>query len=99
MSIFGLFFPDFHEAQLFDTDKIISQKSFHILNRLECRYLEDNFLVQRDEFCVHEYKIRFCKKNFTFPPTPESLFLETMHNIWGSCAAMHDDRFTNLQFS
>ena len=28
----------------------------------ECRYLEDNFLVQSDDFCIHEYKIRFCKE-------------------------------------
>ena len=35
-------------------------------------------------------------QNFTFPPTPKSLFLEIMHNIRGSCAAVHDDRFTNF---
>ena len=37
-------------------------------------------------------------KIFTFPPTPKSLFLEIMHNIRGSCAAVHDDRFTNFIF-
>ena len=28
----------------------------------ECKYLEDNFLVQSVDFCIHEYKIRFCKE-------------------------------------
>ena len=28
--------------------------------------IEGNFLVQIGKYCVHEYKIRFCK-NFTLP--------------------------------
>ena len=28
----------------------------------ECKYLEDNFLVQNGDFCIHAYKIRFCKE-------------------------------------
>ena len=50
-------------------------------------------------YCAHEYKIRFCKKNFTLPLTSKTLFLEIMHNIRGSCAALHDDRFANFTFS
>ena len=33
----------------------------------ECRYLEDNFLVQSGDFCIHEYKIRFCKEVYIYP--------------------------------
>ena len=33
----------------------------------ECRYLEDNFLVQSRDFCIHEYKIRFCKEIYISP--------------------------------
>ena len=36
----------------------------------ECRYLEDNFLVQSGDFCIHEYKIRFCKEVY-IPPYPK----------------------------
>ena len=39
------------------------------------------------------------KKIFTFLPTPKSLFLEIMHNIRGSCAAVHDGRFPNFTIS
>ena len=39
-----------------------AQKAFHMSTIFECRYLEDNFLVQSGEFCIHEYKIRFCKE-------------------------------------
>ena len=28
----------------------------------EGRCLEDNILVQSGDFCIHEYKIRFCKE-------------------------------------
>ena len=28
----------------------------------ECRYLEDNFLVQSGDFGIHKYKICFCKE-------------------------------------
>ena len=30
-------------------------------------YLEDNFLIQRGYFCIHEYKIRFCKEVYISP--------------------------------
>ena len=33
----------------------------------EYRYLEDNFLVQSGDFCIHEYKIRFCKEVYISP--------------------------------
>ena len=33
----------------------------------ECRYSEDNFLVQSGDFCIHEYKIRFCKEVYISP--------------------------------
>ena len=33
----------------------------------ECRYLEDNFLVQSGEFCIHEYEILFCKEVYISP--------------------------------
>ena len=33
----------------------------------ECRYLEDYFLVQSGDFCIHEYKIRFCKEVYISP--------------------------------
>ena len=33
----------------------------------ECGYLEDNFLVQSSDFCIHEYNIRFCKEVYISP--------------------------------
>ena len=77
---------DFHEGQLFVIYLFKSQKAFHMSTLFECRYLEDNFLVQSGDFCIHEYKIRFCKK-FSFPPTPKSLFSKIMCNRRSSCAA------------
>ena len=41
----------------------------------ECKYLEDNFLVQSDDFCIHEYKIRFCKDVY-IPPYPKIVILK-----------------------
>ena len=56
-----LVFPDFHEGQLFVIYLFRSQKLFHISTWIECRWLEDNFLIHSSEFCGHEYKIRFYK--------------------------------------
>ena len=53
---------DFHEGQLFVIYLFNSQKAFRMPTLFECRYLEDNFLVQSGDFCIHEYKIRFCKE-------------------------------------
>ena len=33
----------------------------------ECKYLEDNLLVQSGDFCIHEYKIRFCNEVYISP--------------------------------
>ena len=57
------------------------------------------FLVHSGDFCVHEYKFASVKKPFIFPPIPKSLLLESMHNIRGSRASVHDDRFINFIFS
>ena len=56
-------------------------------------------MVRIGEFCVHAYKIRFCKKTLYFPLPQNRFILEIVQNIRGSCAAMHDDRFTNFTFS
>ena len=53
---------DFHEGQLFVIYLFKSQKAFRMPTLFECRYLEDDFLVQSGDFCIHEYKIRFCKE-------------------------------------
>ena len=60
---------DFHEGQLFVIYllKIKSQKAFRMSTLFECQYLEDNFLVQRGDFCIHEYKIRFSKEVYISP--------------------------------
>ena len=58
---------DFHQGQLFVIYLFKSQKAFRMSTLFECRYLEDNFLVQSGNFCIHEYKIRFCKKSLHFP--------------------------------
>ena len=44
-----------------------SQKAFYMSILFKCRYLEDNFLVQSGDFCIHEYNIRFCKKIYISP--------------------------------
>ena len=49
----------------------------------ECRYLEDNFVVHSGDFCIHEYKIRFCKEVYI---GPKSLFSKIMCNRC-SCGA------------
>ena len=67
-----LVFPDFHEGQLFVIYVFISQKLFHISIWIECRSVEDSFLIHSSDFCGHEYKFSSVK-NFTFPPTPKSL--------------------------
>ena len=53
---------DFREGQLFVIYLFKSQKAFRMPTLFEYRYLEDNFLVQSGDFCIHEYKIRFCKE-------------------------------------
>ena len=60
---------DFHEGQLFVIYllKIKSQKAFHMSTLFECRYLEDNLLVQSGDICIHEYKICFCKEVYISP--------------------------------
>ena len=56
---------DFHEGQLFVI--YLSEKAFRMSTLFECRYLEDNFLVQSGDFCIHDYKIRFCKEVYISP--------------------------------
>ena len=53
---------DFHEGQLVVIYLFKSQKAIRMSTSFECRYLEDNFLVQSGYFCIHEYKICFCKE-------------------------------------
>ena len=43
------------------------KKPFRLSTLFECRYLEDNFLVQSDDFCIHKYKICFCKEVYMSP--------------------------------
>ena len=67
-------------------------------------YFMKGFQIQRYVFLSIKWLISSIKlasvkkKKKTFPPTPKSLFLEIVHNIRGSCAALHDDRFTNFIF-
>ena len=58
---------DFHEGQLFVIYLFKSQKAFRMSTLFECRYLEDNFLVQSSDFCIHKYKICFCKEVYISP--------------------------------
>ena len=60
---------DFHEGQLFVIYllKIKSQKAFRMSTLFECRYLEDNFLVQSGDFCILKDKICFCKEVYISP--------------------------------
>ena len=58
---------DFHEGQLFVIYLLKSQKAFRMSTLFECRYLEDNFLVQSGDFCIHKYKICFCKEVYISP--------------------------------
>ena len=44
---------------------------------LYCRYLEDNFLVQSGDFCIDEYKIRFCKEVYILP-LPQSRYFQKL---------------------
>ena len=44
-----------------------SEKAFRMSTLFECRYLEENFLVQSGDFCLHGYKIRFCKEVYISP--------------------------------
>ena len=44
-----------------------SQKAFRVPSLFECRHLEDNFLVQSGDFCIHEYEIRSCKEVYISP--------------------------------
>ena len=57
----------FHEGQLFIIYLYKSQKAFRMFTLFECRYLEDNCLVQSGDFCIHEYKICFCKEVYISP--------------------------------
>ena len=52
-----------------------SQKAFRMPTLFECRYLEDNFLVQSGDFCIHEYKIRFCKEVY-ISPLPQNRYFQ-----------------------
>ena len=58
---------DLHQGQLFVIYLFKSQKAFRMSTLFECRYLEDHFLVQSGDFCIHEYKIRFCKEVYISP--------------------------------
>ena len=75
---------DFHEGQLFFIYLFKSQKAFRMSTLFECRYSEDNFLVQSGDW--NWYEIRFCKEVY-ISPTPKSLFSNIMCNGSGSCAA------------
>ena len=44
-----------------------SQKAFRMPTLFERRYLEDNFLVQSGDFCIHEYEIRLCEEVYICP--------------------------------
>ena len=70
---------DFHEGQLFIIYLYKSQKAFRMFTLFECRYLEDDCLVQSGDFYIHEYKICFCKEVY-ISPTPKSLFSKIMCN-------------------
>ena len=58
---------DFLEGQLFVIYLLKSQKAFRMSTLFECRYLENNFLVQSGDYCIHEYTIRFCKEVYISP--------------------------------
>ena len=45
----------------------LKKKAFRMSTLFECRYLEDNFLVKSDDFCINEYKIRFRKEVYISP--------------------------------
>ena len=60
-------FSGFHEGQLFVIYLFKSQKAFRVDTLFECKYLENNFLVQSGDFCIHEYKLRFCKVVYISP--------------------------------
>ena len=77
---------DFHEGQLFVIYMFKSQKVFRMSTLFECKYLEDNFLVQSGDFCIHGYKIRFCKKVY-ISPYPKIVIFNIMCNRRSSCAA------------
>ena len=76
----------FSWRQLFVIYLFKSQKAFRMSNLFECRYLEDNFLVQSGDFCIYEYEIRFCKEVY-ISPTPKSLLSKIMCDRKSSCAA------------
>ena len=58
---------DFHEGLFCVIYLYKSQKVFRMSTWFECKYLEDSFLVQIGDFCIHEYKIRFCKEVYISP--------------------------------
>ena len=58
---------DFHEGQLFVIYLFKSQNAFRMSTLFQCRYSEENFLVQSGDFCIHEYEIRFCKEVYISP--------------------------------
>ena len=58
---------DFHEGLLFVIYLFKSEKAFRMSTLFECRCFEDNFPVQSGDFCIHEYKIRFCKEVYISP--------------------------------
>ena len=98
ISLFGLFFRIFTRGNF-------STQIWSYLKIRSIYQLGVNGNSQRIMFWIRLVNFVFISiqfaavKNFTFPPTPKSLFLEIMHNIRGSCAAVHDDRFTNFIFS
>ena len=66
----GLCSLDLYAGQLFVIYLFKSQKAFRVSTLFECRYLENNFLVKCGDFCIREYKIRFCKEVY-IPPYPK----------------------------
>ena len=58
---------DFLEVQISVKYLFKCEKAFRMSTLFECKYLEDNFLVQSGDFCIHEYTIRFCKEVCIFP--------------------------------
>ena len=47
---------------------------FHISTWIECRQVEDNFLIHSSYFCGHEYKIFFYSKLYISPHPKIAIF-------------------------
>ena len=72
-----LVFPGFSRGATFRLIFVYISKMFHISTWIECREVEDNFLIHSNHFCGHDHKVLFCNKLYISPYPKIAIFYKS----------------------